>query len=102
MIKYNLYCGLNDKETKQQKISTIEAYKIATNILLNYTDGATIYETQGIYKHNNGDIVIETTLKIELLFIDLATVEKIAKDLKKVFNQEEIILQTQDYNSVLI
>ena len=102
MIKYILYMGLNDKDSKTQKISTVEAYKIATNILLKYTDGATIYETQGIYKHNNGQIVIEPTLKIELLFIELDTVKRIARRLKTVFNQEEIILQTEEYNSQLI
>ncbi len=31
----NLYIGLNDKDTKVQKIDTIEAYKIVYNILLN-------------------------------------------------------------------
>lgn len=102
MIKYNLYVGLNDKDTKTQKIATIEAYKIATNILLQYTQGATIYETSGIYKHHNGEVVIETTLKIELLFIDIKTVKAIANELKTVFNQEEVILQTQNYNSQII
>lgn len=102
MKKYILYVGLNDKDTKQQKIDTLEAYKITTNILLNYTDGATIYSTQGIYKHNDNTIVIENTLKIELLFIELETVKKIANELKIIFNQETIILQTENFTSDLI
>ena len=31
--KFTLYLGLNDKDTKRQEVSTIEAYKIITNIL---------------------------------------------------------------------
>lgn len=27
-MKYTLYIGLNDKDTKKQEISTIEAYKL--------------------------------------------------------------------------
>lgn len=102
MKKFTLYLGLNDKDTKLQKISTIEAYKICNNILLNYTEGATIFEANGIYKHNNGEIVIEKTLRIELLFVDEKIVEKIVVDLKKAFNQESIIMQTDLIESKLI
>ena len=28
LTKYNLYIGLNDKDSKQQEISTLDAYKI--------------------------------------------------------------------------
>lgn len=102
MKKFTLYLGLNDKDTKLQKISTIEAYKICNNILLNYTEGATIFEANGIYKHNNGEIVIEKTLRIELLFIDEKIVTAIVNDLKKAFNQESIIVQTDLIESKLI
>ena len=42
MKKFTLYLGLNDKDTKRQEIATLEAYKITTNLLTSYTDGATI------------------------------------------------------------
>ena len=29
MVKYTIYCGLNDKDTKAQEITTIDAYKVA-------------------------------------------------------------------------
>jgi hypothetical protein len=45
MIKQHiLFVGLNDKETKKQEISTLDAYKIAINILTKYFNGATITE----------------------------------------------------------
>lgn len=101
MDKYILYVGLNDKDTKTQKIDTLSAYNLTNNILLNYVEGATITQSKGIYKHNNGNIVIENTLIIELLFTDKTTVETIAKELKMALNQESIAIQKQTIESYL-
>lgn len=49
MEKWTLYLGLNDKDTKVQKIATVEAYKVAMNILSQFVEGATIFEANGIY-----------------------------------------------------
>lgn len=102
MKKYTLYVGLNDKDKKQQQISTIEAYKITNNILLAYTNGATIFEANGIYKHEDGTFTIEKTLRIELLFVTEETVQKIVADLKQALNQETIAIQKEAVNSYLI
>ena len=102
MEKFTLYLGLNDKDRKQQLISTLEAYKIANNILLHYTDGATVFEANGIYKHDSGEYTIEKTLRIELLFINTDVVNKIVNDLKKAFNQETIAVQKQKIDSYLL
>lgn len=102
MEKYTLYVGLNDKDKKQQLISTIEAYKICNNILLHYTDGATIFEANGIYKHQDGTFTIEKTLRIELLFTNKETIDSIVQDLKKAFNQESIAVQKQVIDSYLM
>lgn len=101
MDKYVLYVGLNDKDTKTQKIDTISAYNLANNILLNYVEGATVTQSKGIYKHNNGNVVIENTLIVELLFTDKNTVETIAKELKIALNQESIAIQKQTIESYL-
>ena len=101
MDKYILYVGLNDKDTKTQKIDTLSAYNLTNNILLNYAEGATVTQSKGIYKHNNGNVVIENTLIIELLFTDKTTVETIAKELKMALNQESIAIQKQTIESYL-
>ena len=49
--KFTLYLGLNDKDTKRQEISTLEAYKVVSNLLAKDFGGGTIFEAQGIYKH---------------------------------------------------
>ncbi len=102
MKKYTLYLGLNDKDSKVQKIDTLEAYKIVENILKAKHDGGTIYQAKGIYKHDNGEFVIETTLRIEILFSDRKTVLETIKDLKTIFNQESIALQIEQIESELI
>lgn len=99
--KFTLYLGLNDKDTKVQKISTIEAYKMLTNVLMKNFEGATIFEATGLYKHDDGTFVIEPTLRIELLFAEEHEVRALVEMLKLMFNQESIAVQTQDISSNL-
>ena len=112
MDKYTLYLGLNDKDKKKaEELTKKDIYgvdkktyqdKICNNILLHYTDGATIFEANGIYKHEDGDYTIEKTLRIELLFIDTEILDKIIADLKRAFNQEAIAVQKQKVDSYLV
>lgn len=95
--KYILNVGLNDKDTKLQKIDSIEAYKIVENTLLNNgLDGYTIYQGKGLYKHDNGTITQENTLIIEMIFTTEDIVNKVITILKQVLNQESIMKQVQD------
>lgn len=103
MQKFSLYVGLNDKTTKVQEISTIQAYKLITNIVVaNKVDGFTILEANGYYVHEDNSISIEKSLKIEFLFIDIEIIKKIIKDLKIALNQESIILQKENVTSEMI
>ena len=102
MDKFTLYLGLNDKDTKVQKISTVEAYKIVSNLITRLFDGGTIFEADGVYRHDDGTIVTEKTLRIELLFTDRPTVAKFVNILKQVFNQESIAVQQQTIESELL
>lgn len=100
--KYTLYIGLNDKDTKTQKVSTLEAYKILENLLLNYNVvGATIFEAKGLYKHDNGDYVIENTLRVEIMFVEKAIIKKIVENAKTILNQESIAVQFEKVESDL-
>lgn len=99
--KFTLYLGLNDKDTKVQKVSTVEAYKIVSNLIAKRFDGGTIFEAQGIYKHDDGSIVTETTLRIELLFAETEAVREFVNLLKELFNQESIAVQNEVIDSNL-
>ena len=99
MKKITLYVGLNDKDTKQQKIETMEAFKIVSNLVTVFADGGTIYNATGIYKHESGEIVIENTLRVELIEIAETALEELIKALKAVLNQESIIVQRETVNT---
>ena len=101
MTKHTLYMGLNDKDSKRQQISTLEAYKIVSNLVAKEFDGGTIYEADGVYRHDDGTIVIEKTLKIELLFAEQKDVKDFCETLKRIFNQESIAVQREEINSEL-
>ena len=101
MEKWTLYIGLNDKDSKVQEIEELEAYKIVRNLLLNYTDGATIFSAMGIYKHEDGTFVTEKTFRIELLFVEKPTVKEIVNQLKVLLNQESIAVQREVVESEL-
>lgn len=100
--KFTLYLGLNDKDTKRQEISTLEAYKVVSNILAKDFGGGTIFEAQGIYKHDDGQVVFEKTLRIEILFAELPQIKILVELLKKMFNQESIAIQEENIESSLM
>lgn len=102
MKKHTLYLGLNDQTTKRQEISTIEAYKMVSNILAADFGGGTIYEAQGVYRHEDGTVVFEKTLRIEILFAEDEQIEQLVKELKKLFNQESVAVQVEEIYSQLM
>lgn len=93
--------GLNDKETRTQKVSTVEAFKIVSNLVVSRFDGATIFEAVGIYRHEDGTFVTENTLRIEILFADEPAIRELVDTLKRVFNQESIAVDKTAITSEL-
>lgn len=102
MKKFTIYLGLNDKDTKVQKISTLEAYKIVSNLIAAKFEGGTIFEANGVYRHENGAIAVEKTLRIELLFAERPAVVEFVNILKVLFNQEAVAVQEETVNSELL
>lgn len=102
MKKHILYIGLNDKDSKQQEISILDAYKIIFNAVKKYYDGATITESRGFYTHESGAVTFENSLICSILFADDDKTRLLAEDLKILLNQETIALEIQDINSNLI
>ena len=88
--KIILFCGLFDQTSKAQEISTLDAYKIASNLLTEIIGFGTITEALGVYTHDDGSIVNEPTLRIEVSGIDIESMKRLALALKSAFNQESI------------
>lgn len=103
IVKYTLYVGLNDKDSKIQEISTIDAYKIIVNVCkTSGLDGFTIGEATGFYVHENGEVVTEKSLRIEILFTTNEVIDAIIKDIKTILNQESVVKQVEEVTSELV
>ena len=105
--KITLYMGLNDKDTKQQKFTKVESYKLLESILKIKGIDATVSEATGLYTHDDGTLVIEESMRIEILFFQKSKTNKtrvldLIATLKKAFNQESIAMQQESINSQLV
>lgn len=101
MTKYELIMGLNDQDTKKQEIPTIDALKKVKSYIARKFGGATVSMAQGIYQHENGDVVTEMSVKVELLFAEEKQIREAVDYLKKEFNQESVVVQKYNVSSEL-
>ena len=94
MTTVNLYIGLNDKDTKQQELTNLDAKAEISTILLKYfPNGFTLQECQGMYKHISGTVVCENTIKVILFDYNIGLVLDAVEDLKLKLNQECIAVE---------
>ena len=102
ITRYTLSIGLNDKDTKAQRIDTIEAYKIIENILTNNNiQGATIFQTRGLYQgqwENGLQVVINNYSNDNINNNILSSI----RDLKISLNQNEIELSETKIKTRLV
>lgn len=92
--RYECFVGLNDKDTKTQLIDTQDAFNMVSTKAVKAFGGATITaDNKGVYTHDNGEMVVETTIKIDLIGItDTENLENFLRELLKDFNQESILV----------
>lgn len=88
---YKVYIGLNDQKTKKQEITTEKALIDVSEYLADHFEGATVYNGIGVYKHNDGKVVRENSLIIELIFVSDTDVMKMINHFRVIFNQESIM-----------
>lgn len=109
ICKATLFIGLNDKKSKLQEISTLDAAKFLQREIVKDFDGGTISEATGIYRHQDGTgFVVENTLKVEILFFGVSKQEArravvpFIDRVKDFLNQETVALQLEEIESELI
>ena len=101
MIKtYTLIVGLNDKDSRRQEVSTSDAKRILADIVLRYSDGATFTTCEGVYRHADGGVVFETSIKIEVFGITPDEALEICATVRETLNQECVYKQTNTVESV--
>ena len=89
-----IYIGLNDSETKQQKLATDRYVAILKEICRDFGVPFSFNVIDGGYIHDNGEYTEEKS--IVLTFIDLPqeNVDKIAKEVCVLFHQESVLVTT--------
>ena len=95
VMESQIYIGLNDSETKQQKLATDRYAAILKEICRDFGVPFSFNVIDGGYIHDNGEYTEEKS--IVLTFIDLPqeTVDKIAKEVCVLFHQESVLVTTE-------
>lgn len=102
MEKYTIYIGLNDKDAHIQLIDTNDARHETENIFYEKIGGATISLARGIYQHENGERILENTIRVEVFGADFDDIVYCCEYLKKVFNQESIAVNVTEVKAQFI
>lgn len=102
--KYTLYVGLNDKDSRTQKVSQIQAKKLISRILAdNEIEGATFLKAEGLYTYiTDHKTEKENTFKIEILFATDTQIKNAIAQIKQILNQETVAMVKEKVNSSLI
>ena len=82
---------------RMNEIGSVEATKMVQRIVTAHIGFGTISDAQGVYTHANGEMVIEPSIRIEVLatekYIDDDLMKEVAQVLKAEFNQESVLFQ---------
>ena len=91
MTTINLYIGLNDKDTKRQELTNLDAKTEISRILFkHFPDGFTLQECQGMYRHEDGTVVCENTIKVTLFNYEFVGISNVIEEIKHKLNQESV------------
>ena len=92
LAETRLYIGLNDWKTKKQEHDTEYYMKGVKEICFKYKVPFSIGTEKGGYYHEDMEYVEEETLVLTLIETEKDTVEKIANDIRILFNQESVLI----------
>ena len=96
--KYTMLVGLNDKDTKKRIVNKNKAKEVIMEIV----GDCTISDAVGHYTHEDGTIVNEKCLRVEMLFKADNEVISYCHAIKKALNQESIALSCTYEDSMLV
>lgn len=101
MYKYNIYIGMFDKDTKTQVLSNTEFLNTVRKIMrLKMINNYTIYKCKGHYKHEDGKIVCEPSINVEIIehenWSNFLYIEDFKRELCNELNQESVLITKQE------
>lgn len=99
-MEYTVSIGLNDKDSRQQEISTEDAYQLVFDTF----PDCTVKEYKGSFTHADGERVIERSFQV-VIYADSSEKPRIVeacRALKIALNQEAIFLSARPVDSEMI
>ena len=102
MNKTEIYVGLNDQDTKEQKFDTEKYINILKNVCLSYGVPFSFSVIEGGYIHESGEYTQEKTLVLSLIGVERELIEEIARDLCAFFHQESVLITSGEVESYFI
>ena len=98
MKKTEIYIGLNDLDTKEQKFETSKYLSILKKVCIGYQVPFSVNVIEGGYIHESGEYTQENSLVLTLFDVAPEKIENIAKDLCAFFHQESVLVSTSNVN----
>lgn len=102
MKKITLLIGLNDKDTKKQEISFTAALGILADYIAQNIGFGTLSQAAGVYTHDNGATVQETSIRAEFFTDDVEKIKDFAMFAKSTLNQESIAMEVSSPSFELV
>ena len=90
---YNLYVGLNDKDTYEQIFDDDYAMDTIRSIVTKIVGGATFSKSFGHWVDEFGNETNETSIIVKIVGTDDVHIERICKELNHVLNQNCIMVE---------
>ena len=92
MIKTEIYIGLNDQQTMQQRFDTGRYVTVLKNVCKSYKVPFSFNVIEGGYIHESGEYTQETSLVLTLIDVEDSLIREIANDLCVFFGQESVLV----------
>ena len=87
-----VYIGLNDSETKEQKLETDRYISILKKICQAYDVPFSFNVVEGGYMHDNGEYTEEKSIVLTFIDVKQETVDEVAKEACVLFHQESVLI----------
>ena len=89
-----VYVGLNDSKTREQKLELDRYASILKKICVSYGVPFSFNFVEGGYIHDDGEFTEEKSIVLTLIDVPAQTVDEIARELCVLFNQESVLVTT--------
>ena len=90
---YNLFIGLNDKDTYEQIVDDDFAMQTVRDVVSNIVGGATFTKSFGHWVDEFGNETTESTIVVKITATDDEHIERICKILNSKLNQNCIMVE---------